>query len=52
MTKREMAKIIVDSPVYYGVYSVSDMVKNCTKEEIKDMYDELEFLEMEYYEGN
>lgn len=48
MTKKEMAEIITASPAWDGC-SEEELVKNYTKEQIKDIYDMLDEAEEEYY---
>jgi hypothetical protein len=48
MTKEDMAYIITKSPVWDGA-SASWLVKHCTKAELKDILDQVEEAENEYY---
>ncbi len=49
MTKLEMAEILVKSPAWDGIKSAQELVKHCSKQEIKDAYDYLDFAEEDYF---
>ncbi len=49
MTKTEMANIITKSPAWDGA-SAEWLIRHCTKQELKDIYDQIEFAERDYYE--
>ena len=49
MTKKDMAEIIASSPVWNGA-SASWLIKNCTKEQLKDLMWQIEYAEEDYYE--
>ena len=50
MTKSEMAYIITESPAWDG-RSAEWLIKHCSKQEIKDYYDELNEAENDYYDN-
>lgn len=49
MTKLEMAEILVNSPVWAGIRDPKKLAKMSSKEELKDIYRELDEAEEEYY---
>ena len=48
MTKADMAYIITKSPAWDGA-SKEWLIKHCTKQELKDLYDQVEAAEEEYF---
>ena len=50
MTKREYAECLVASPVWDGERNINWLVRNYTKEELKDAFDMMEEYENDYYE--
>lgn len=51
MTKSEMIDELLRSPAWSGSKDKNFLMKNYTKEEIQDVYNELEQAEYEYYEN-
>lgn len=49
MTKKEMANIITKSTAWDGA-SADWLIRYCTKQKLKDIYNQLEFAERDYYE--
>ena len=50
MTEADMAYIITNSPVWDGA-NAEWLEKHCTKQELKDLCDQVEEAEEDYYEG-
>ena len=48
MTKADMAYIIIKSPAWDG-QNADWLVKHCTKQELKDIYNQIEEAEEDYY---
>lgn len=48
MTKADMAYIITKSPAWDG-QNADWLVKHCTKQELEDIYDQIEEAEEDYY---
>ena len=49
MTKKEIAKILVDSPAWDGLKDVNALCRNYSKAELQDAYSMLEEAEEDYY---
>ena len=50
MTKADMAYTITKSPAWDGA-SKEWLIKHCTKQEIKDIYDQLKEAEDDFYDS-